>query len=148
LIGNHEAKKQEGEKILYLGTANHVGAAYDFDFNSALDLQVGGGLAMEYARVTETESMTDTITESKTMGVLGLGFGLYANVGYSFSDRVSVTATIHPDFLIVSSLVESIVETESDPDTKIVAQETYTVMKIDTAFSFKFNASVGVTFKF
>ena len=147
-VGTQEYKRDDGEKILFLSTANHVGAAYDFDFGSALDLQVGGGLAMEYARTQETTSPDTNTTITLSDGVLGLGFGLYANVGYSFSDRVSITATLHPDFLIVTSYVVTVSETESYPDTKIVEQTDEIVMKIDTAFSIKFNASVGVTFKF
>lgn len=150
-IGNDEIKKDGDEKILFLGTANHVGAAYDFDFGSALDLQVGGGLAMEYARAEETTTETAgdiTATNTFSNGVLALGFGLYANVGYSFSDRVSVTATLHPDFMVLSSFVYSETNTTTSSDSKIVDQITETSMIIDTAFSFKFNASVGVTFKF
>jgi len=146
-IGEEEHKRDDGEKIFFLGTAEHVGAAYDFDFGSALDLQVGAGLAMEYARMTESSVIEDkTFTEQR--GVLALGVGLYANVGYSLSDRVSITATVHPDFLFVSSTVRNYSETETYPDTKVVYQDTKTWMKIDAAFSFKFNASVGVTFQF
>ena len=147
-VGDHEAKKDEGEKALYLGTANHVGAAYDFDFDSALDLQVGGGLAMEFARVTETEKIDDYTNNTDTIGILSFGFGLYANVGYSLSDRVSITATLHPDFMIVSSIVVQDTTTTTFADSKAVFQDTDTWMLFDTAFSFKFNASVGVTFKF
>ena len=150
-IGEKEYKKDGDEKIFYLGTAEHVGAAYDFDFGSALDLQVGGGLAVEYARASEattTKTSEATTTETYSFGVLGLGFGLYANVGYSLSDRVSITATVHPDFMVVSSYVYNEIETLSAPDSKLVHQTTETDMIMDAAFSFKFNASVGVTFKF
>ena len=152
-LGNTEVKKDADEKIFYLGTAEHVGAAYDFDFDSALDLQVGGGLAVEYARASEATTTklnggktTKTVTES--FGVLTLGFGLYANVGYSLSDRVSITATVHPDFMVVSSYVYHETTSISDSDSKAVHETTETDMIMDAAFSFKFNASVGVTFKF
>ena len=150
-IGGVPVKKDGDEKIFYLGTAEHVGAAYDFDFGSALDLQVGGGLAVEYARASEattTKSSEATTTETYSFGVLGLGFGLYANVGYSLSDRVSITATVHPDFMVVSSYVYHETTSISDSDSKAVHETTETDMIMDAAFSFKFNASVGVTFKF
>ena len=150
-IGQKEYKKDGDEKIFYLGTAEHVGAAYDFDFGSALDLQVGGGLAVEYARASEattTKTSEATKTETYSFGVLGLGFGLYANVGYSLSDRVSITATVHPDFMVVSSYVAAHTESTSYPESKVVEETTNTVLKMDAGFSFKFNASVGVTFKF
>jgi len=146
-IGDAEHKREDGEKIFFLGTAEHVGAAYDFDFDSALDLQVGGGFAMEYARTSES-TVDEDLTTTEQLGVLALGVGLYANVGYNLSDRVAITATFHPDFMFVSSAVRHYTETDSDPDTKVVHEDTETWMKIDTAFSFKFNASVGVTFKF
>jgi len=150
-LGDVEVKKDDDEKIFFLGTAEHVGVAYDFDFGSALDLQVGGGLAVEYARSSEaTTEKTSVSTKTTTVsrGVLALGFGLYANVGYSLSDRVSITATVHPDFMVVSSYVYNEIETLSVPDSKLVHQTTETDMIMDAAFSFKFNASVGVTFKF
>ena len=150
-IGGEPVKKDSDEKVFFLGTAEHVGAAYDFDFDSALDLQVGGGLAVEYARSSEAttvKSSESTTTSTVSQGVLALGFGLYANVGYSLSDRVSITATVHPDFMVVSSYVYNEIETETTPDSKIVHQTTKTTMILDAAFSFKFNASVGVTFKF
>ena len=150
-LGGKEVKKDDDEKIFFLGTAEHVGAAYDFDFGSALDLQVGGGLAVEYARSSEAttvKSSESTTTSTVSQGVLALGFGLYANVGYSLSDRVSITATVHPDFMVVSSYVYNEIETVTSPDSKIVHQDTETTMILDAAFSFKFNASVGVTFKF
>ena len=150
-IGDTEYKKDDDEKIFYLGTAEHVGVAYAFDFGNALDLQVGGGLAMEYARATETdtEKVGDiTITNTETVGVLGIGFGLYANVGYSISEKISISATLHPDFMVVSSAVVTNSGSQTIPDSKVIHQETDTYMIIDAAFSFKFNASVGVTFKF
>ena len=150
-LGGKEVKKDDDEKIFFLGTAEHVGAAYDFDFGSALDLQVGGGLAVEYARSSEATTVKSseyTKTTTDSFGVLGLGFGLYANVGYSLSDRVSITATVHPDFMVVSSYVGAHTESISYPESKIVKEETETILKMDTGFSFKFNASVGVTFKF
>ena len=151
MLGDEEIKKDDNEKVFFLGTAEHVGVAYDFDFNSALDLQVGGGLAVEYARATEsvtTKSSDKTTTRTLSYGVLGLGFGLYANVGYSLSDRVSITATVHPDFMVVSSHVVARTESTSYPDSKVVTEDTHTTLMMDTGFSFKFNASVGVTFKF
>lgn len=150
-IGGEPVKKDGDEKVFFLGTAEHVGAAYDFDFDSALDLQVGGGLAVEYARSSEATTVKSseyTTTSTVSQGVLALGFGLYANVGYSLSDRVSITATVHPDFMVVSSYVYNEIETVTSPDSKIVHQTTKTTMILDAAFSFKFNASVGVTFKF
>ena len=150
-LGGVPVKKDGDEKVFFLGTAEHVGAAYDFDFGSALDLQVGGGLAVEYARATQATTKKigeTTITETESLGVLGLGFGLYANVGYSLSDRVSITATVHPDFMVVSSYVFATTVSTSDPETKVVHEKTDTTLKMDTGFSFKFNASVGVTFKF
>ena len=150
-VGNQEIKKDDDEKVFFLGTAEHVGAAYDFDFGSALDLQVGGGLAVEYARASEattTKSSEETTTVTNSFGVLGLGFGLYANVGYSLSDRVSITATVHPDFMVVSSYVAAYTESTSYPESKVVEEHTDTVLKMDAGFSFKFNASVGVTFQF
>ena len=150
-LGGVPVKKDGDEKVFFLGTAEHVGAAYDFDFDSALDLQVGGGLAVEYARASEattTKSSEETTTVTESFGVLTLGFGLYANVGYSLSDRVSITATVHPDFMVVSSYVFATTVSTSDPETKVVHEKTDTTLKMDTGFSFKFNASVGVTFKF
>ena len=150
-VGDEEIKKEGDEKVFFLGTAEHVGAAYDFDFGSALDLQVGAGFAAEYARAQKVEATTaGTITETETdsIGVLALGVGLYANVGYSISDRVSITATFHPDFMFVSSYVANEVVTVTDSESKVVHETTMTTMIMDAAFSFKFNASVGVTFKF
>ena len=149
-IGGEEVDKPEGtDKVFFVAQTSHVGAAYDFDFNSALDLQVGGGLAVEYARMTFTDSDKEgdeTISASLQYGVMALGFGLYANVGYSLSDKVSITATVHPDFLIVSSNV--LTTTTTTTEDKNVHQVTTTDMALGATFSFKFNASVGVTFKF
>ena len=148
-IGDDEITKEGFEKLFFFAQTSHAGAAYDFDFDSALDLQVGGGLAIEYARMVLTDtnkSESESELFQSEYGVVAVGFGLYANVGYSFSDRVSVTATVHPDFLIVSNNVTSITNT----DTKDKTSESISITKVTvgTAFSFKFNASVGVTFKF
>jgi len=150
-VGDEEIKKDDDEKVFFLGTAEHAGVAYDFDFGSALDLQVGGGFAAEYARATQattTTAGTVTTTETNSIGVLALGVGLYANVGYKLSDRVAITATVHPDFMFVSSFVGADTTSISDSESKVVSEVTHTTLILDTAFSFKFNASVGVTFQF
>ncbi len=150
-IGDKEVTKEDYDKLFFFAQTSHAGAAYDFDFDSALDLQVGGGLAVEYTKMvlTDTEKAgTTTETSQMEYGVMAVGFGLYANVGYSLSDRVSITATVHPDFMVVSSYVAAHTKSISDPETKIVEEHTDTVLKMDAGFSFKFNASVGVTFKF
>ena len=148
-IGDKEVTKEGYDKLFFFAQTSHAGAAYDFDFDSALDLQVGGGLAVEYAKMvlTNTEK-TGTKTETYEMeyGVMAVGLGLYANVGYSLSDRVSITATVHPDFMIVSNNITSI--TTSTTEDKTSEVDTHTFVTVGTAFSFKFNASVGVTFKF
>ena len=148
-IGDEEVSKKDFDKLFFFAQTSHAGAAYDFDFDSALDLQVGGGLAVEYARMALADTTTidsKTITNKVEFGVMSIGFGLYANVGYSLSDRVSVTATVHPDFMIVSNNVSSMTNTTTEDKTSV--SETYTWVTVGAAFSFKFNASVGVTFKF
>ena len=148
-IGDEEVTKKGFDKLFFFAQTSHAGAAYDFDFDSALDLQVGGGFAFEYTRMVLTDtdkSETEFDSYRLEYGVMAVGFGLYANVGYSLSDRVSITATVHPDFMFVSNNVSSFTNTTTVDKTS--ESNTYTYVTVGTAFSFKFNASVGVTFKF
>ena len=141
-----EITNEGAEKSSYISTTEHVGAAYDFNMKNGLDLQVGAGFAFEYARVTYNDKISDSVTESDEWGTYALGFGLFANVGYSFSDRVSVTATLHPDFMVFSGYIYSEGTTTVVDNNVHSVEETWTT--IGGAFSFKFNAAVGITFKF
>ena len=144
--GDKEWTKDEYEKMSFLSTAEHLGAAYDIDLGNGLDLEVGGGLAIEYARITGSEQVTDTTSISGELGVFTFGFGLYGNISYNFSDKIAVSATVHPDFMVISSNVVTI--SDSTIEDKTITTTSTTVMTFGAAFSFKFNASLGVTFKF
>jgi len=155
-LGEQEVKKEDYEKTAFLSSANHAGVAYSMDMKNGLELAFGAGLAMEYARIAgwDVEEAIDPIigkkvsmTESDEFGIVSLGFGLYANVGYAFSDKLSVSATVHPDFMIFSSLVANESKTYTLDD-KTSYSESQTFTYVGTGTSVKVNASVGLTFKF
>ena len=127
-----------------ISTTHHAGVAYDFNMDK-LDLQVGAGLAFSYAGLFGSYKEGDTTT-TLTLGISSFGAGLYGKVGYKFSDSFSVGLTVHPDFMFVSADVISTAATETQGKATYTTTETVSVG--GTAFAFKCNAAVGVTFKF
>jgi hypothetical protein len=127
-----------------IATTHHAGVGYDFNMDK-LDLQVGAGLALSYAGIFGTGNVGDT-TGSMTIGISSFGVGLYGKVGYKLSEGFSVGLTVHPDFMFVSADVASATETKTVG--KATQTTTQTLSIGGTAFSFKCNAAVGVTFKF
>ena len=147
-IGDYEIKKGDNDKMSFLATAEHTGIAYNINLGKNMDLQVGGGIAMEYARVTA--SSTNPLNEKETIGleagIFSFGVGLYANFDYSFSERVAVSATVHPDIMFISAdHMEASTSTIQD---KSVATVTNSLTTFGASASFKFSAAVGVTFKY
>ena len=136
--------KDAKDYSLNISTTHHAGVGYDFNMDK-LDLQVGAGLAFSYAGVVATGSVGGT-TGTLTIGVSSLGVGLYGKVGYKLSEGFSVGLTVHPDLMFISADVISATETETQG--KATHTTTDTVSVGGTAFAFKCNAAVGVTFKF
>ncbi|MBO4394133.1 MAG: hypothetical protein J5800_07305 [Spirochaetales bacterium] len=144
-LGDQEIKKGDSDKMSFLSTAEHFGAATVINLSKGLDLEVGGGLAMEYARVTTTDTVGD-VTNSGEVGIFALGVGIYGNLDYSLSEKVALSFTLHPDFMFISA--DHMTETESIVHDKTVASVTESLTTFGAAFSFKFSAALGVTFKF
>ncbi|MBO4716851.1 MAG: hypothetical protein J5599_03055 [Spirochaetales bacterium] len=145
-IGDTEITKDYKDNVSFLATAEHIGAAYNIDLGNNMNLQVGGGLAMEYARVTGTTKESDEVSTSGEFGIFAFGVGLYANFDYSFSEKVAVSATVHPDIMFISAdHMEASTSTIQD---KSVATVTNSLTTFGASASFKFSAAVGVTFKY
>ena len=144
-LGDQEIKKGDSDKMSFLSTAEHVGAATVINLSKGLDLEVGGGLAMEYARVTGSDTDGD-YTKSMEVGIFAFGVGIYGNLNYSLSEKVALSFTLHPDIMFISA--DHMTETESIVHDKTVASVTESLTTFGAAFSFKFSAALGVTFKF
>ena len=147
-IGDYEIKKGDNDKMSFLATAEHTGIAYNINLGKNMDLQVGGGIAMEYARVTA--SSTNPLNEKETIGleagIFSFGVGLYANFDYSFSEKLALAVTVHPDVMFISA--DHVNETTSHIEDKTVVTNTTSLTTFGAATSFKFNAAVGVKFAF
>ena len=145
-VGNTEYTKDNfSDKVSFLSTAEHTGVAYNIDLGNNMNLQVGAGLAFEYARITGSDNDGDT-TETAEIGIYSFGVGLYANFDYSFSEKFALAVTVHPDLMFVSG------DHASFTTSTVIDNTVTTVSNSTTTFgagtSFKFNASVGVKFAF
>ena len=144
-IGDTEITNTYKDKVTFLANAEHAGFAINIALDPKMDLQVGGGIAYENARVTASDTSGDT-TASIEYGIFSIGVGLYANFDYKFSDRFGLAVTVHPDLMILSG--DHVDISTSTIKDKTVTSDINSVTTFGTGVSFKFNAAVGVKFAF
>ena len=144
-IGDTEFTNNYRDKVVFLANGEHAGVAFNIALDQKMDLQVGGGIAYENARVTGSETSGDT-TASIEYGIFSIGVGLYANFDYKFSDRFGLAVTVHPDLMFLSG--DHVDISTSTIKDKTVTRESTTDTTFGTGVSFKFNAAVGVKFAF
>lgn len=144
-IGDTEFTNNYKDKVVFLANGEHAGVAFNIALDQKMDLQVGGGIAYENARVTASETSGDT-TASIEYGIFSIGVGLYANFDYKFSDRFGLAVTVHPDLMFLSG--DHVDISTSTIKDKTVTSDINSVTTFGTGVSFKFNAAVGVKFAF